>query len=139
MPNRNTERKRKNQQRANGVPNDNDIMSPPCAVITCAVLEAEVQYFRRVNSGICRIDVLPQGLHNEPDKLRRELQARVDDIEKTCDVQAIVLVYGLCSRGTEGVMTRRSRLVMARAHDCITLLLGDKQRYGQYVKDHPGT
>ena len=26
MPNRNTERKRKNQQRANGVPNDNGIL-----------------------------------------------------------------------------------------------------------------
>jgi hypothetical protein len=29
--------------------------------------------------------------------------------------------------------------VLARAHDCITLLLGDRQRYAQYVASNPGT
>ena len=33
MPNRNTERKRKNQQRANGVPNDNDLLSIPFGTV----------------------------------------------------------------------------------------------------------
>jgi hypothetical protein len=51
----------------------------------------------------------------------------------------IVLGYGLCSRGTEGITTTRCRLVIPRAHDCITLLLGSKERYAKYVADHPGT
>jgi hypothetical protein len=64
----------------------------------------------------------------------------VDDVEATVPgAQAIALGYGLCSRGVEGVSTKRCRLVLARAHDCITLLLGDKDRYAQYAKDHPGT
>ena len=86
------------------------------------------------------IELLEQGLHNEPDRLHRELQEAIDRVEANQpDAEAIVLGYGLCSRGTEGVRTRRCRLVVARAHDCITLLLGDKDRYAQYVKEHPGT
>jgi hypothetical protein len=37
------------------------------------------------------------------------------------------------------VRTRRCRLAIARAHDCITLLLGDRDRYARYVREHPGT
>ena len=86
------------------------------------------------------IELLEQGLHNEPQRLQRELQEAIDRVEADHpEAQVIVLGYGLCSRGTEGLYTRRCRLVAARAHDCITLLLGDKQRYAQYVKDNPGT
>ena len=42
---------------------------------------------------------------------------------------AIVLVYGLCNNGIVGLVARDTRVVMARAHDCITLLMGDRQRY----------
>lgn len=109
------------------------------AVITCAVLETEVGHIAGELDHIVHVETLPQGLHNEPDELRRQLQSAVDRIEARRDVEIIVLGYGLCCRGTEGVRTRRSRLVMARAHDCITLLLGDKDRYARYVARHPGT
>ena len=83
---------------------------------------------------------MPQGLHNEPDKLRRKLQLVVNEIEaESPEVETIVVGYGLCSRGTEGVTTTRCKLVVPRAHDCITLLLGSKERYAEYVKLHPGT
>jgi len=71
--------------------------------------------------------------------LRRELQAAVDRVEADDQIDAIALGYGLCSRGIEGVSTRRCRLIVTRAHDCITLLLGCKQRYADYVAQHPGT
>ena len=87
-----------------------------------------------------RLAKLPQGLHNEPDRLRSELQRLIDQIETECpEVDAIVVGYGLCSRGTEGVFAKRCRLVVPRAHDCITLLLGSKERYADYVAEHPGT
>ena len=50
-----------------------------------------------------------------------------------------MLGYGLCSRGVEGVAAKRCKLVIARAHDCVTLLLGDRKRYAKYVSEHPGT
>lgn len=115
-------------------------MPAPIAVIYCSVLEDEIEAFARSLSHVVRLERLPQGLHNEPDRLRRELQGLVDKIEAELpEVTAIVVGYGLCSRGTEGVTSRRCKFVVPRAHDCITLLLGSKERYADYVKSHPGT
>jgi hypothetical protein len=111
----------------------------PTAVITCAVLEAEIRHFARPMPHILHIEVLEQGLHNEPPKLRQRLQETIDRVETQTRAEAIVLGYGLCSRGIEGIATRRCRLAIARAHDCITHLLGDKDRYARYVAEHPGT
>ncbi|QDU71438.1 hypothetical protein Pan265_12880 [Mucisphaera calidilacus] len=108
-------------------------------VITCAVLELEVEAMLRDRADVVGVTRLPQGLHNEPDRLREELQLRIDEAETCAGCGVIVLVYGLCSRGTEGLRTRRCRLVIPRAHDCITLLLGSKERYAAYVSEHPGT
>lgn len=126
-------------QPSNGHAPQTSQMTPPnVAVITCAVLELEFQHFSADLPNVKHIEILKQGLHNEPDKLRAELQAAIDRVE-ALDVHAIVLGYGLCSRGTEGVCTRRCLLVVPRAHDCITLLLGCKQRYAEYVAHNPGT
>jgi hypothetical protein len=114
-------------------------MTSPIAVITCAVLEDEVRHLAKDQPGVVHIHVLEQGLHNEPPRLRDRLQQAVALVESTTNAEAIVLGYGLCSRGIEGVRATRCKLVVARAHDCITLLLGDKNRYAQYVKDNPGT
>ncbi len=114
--------------------------SPKVAVITCDVLRDEIAHFRRDLPHVVHVELLEQGLHNEPAKLREGLQRAVDKVEATVpQADAIALGYGLCSRGVEGVVTGRCKLVMARAHDCITLLLGDKDRYAEYVKKHPGT
>lgn len=110
------------------------------AVITCAVLELEVNHYAQGIDHVIHVELLEQGLHNEPPRLREQLQAAIDRVEREHpDADAIVLGYGLCSRGSEGIRTSRCRLVMARAHDCITLLLGSKERYAQYVAAHPGT
>lgn len=109
------------------------------AIVTCAVLEREIEHFAAGQDHIVHIELMEQGLHNEPLRLRKQLQAAIDRIEAATPAEVIVLGYGLCSRGTEGVVARRCRLVIARAHDCITLLLGDRRRYAAYVAEHPGT
>ncbi len=110
------------------------------AVITCAVLEGELTHLAKSMGHVVHFELLPQGLHNEPHKLRTDLQLAIDRVERDLPaVRAIVLGYGLCSRGTEGVRADRCQLVIARAHDCITLLLGCKKRYAEYVAQFPGT
>ena len=109
------------------------------AVVTCAVLDQEIEHFAASLEHLVHVEVLERGLHNEPDRLRAELQQAIDRIEADTPADAIVLGYGLCSRGTEGIMTKRCLLVVPRAHDCITLLLGCKKRYAEYVARHPGT
>jgi len=112
---------------------------PRLAIVTCSVLELEMEWFRQGLSHVVRMETLEQGLHNEPDRLRVELQKAIDRMECDGAVNAIALGYGLCCRGTEGVKSARCRLVIARAHDCITHLLGSKERYAAYVAEHPGT
>jgi hypothetical protein len=77
------------------------------------------------------------GLHCRPDDLRATLQAAIDSAGQGCD--AILIGYGLCSNGVAGIKARDTRLVIVRAHDCITHLLGSKERYREYFDAHPGT
>jgi hypothetical protein len=113
--------------------------APRIAIVACAVLQDEVGHFAAGLDQIVHIEWIEQGLHNEPPKLRSHLQEAVDRIEDQVRPDAIVLGYGLCSRGIEGVTTRHAKLVIPRAHDCITLLLGSRKRYADYVAAHPGT
>jgi hypothetical protein len=113
---------------------------PRVVVVTCAVLELELGHHAAGVANVVGVEVLPQGLHNEPLRLREQLQQAIADVERRYPpAEAIVLGYGLCSRGVEGVTARRCRIVLPRAHDCITLLLGCRHRYAEYVRRHPGT
>ncbi|MCC5831369.1 MAG: DUF1638 domain-containing protein [Phycisphaeraceae bacterium] len=85
------------------------------------------------------ITFMEQGLHNEPARLRSVLQEAVQTLEAQPGITRIALVYGLCSGGLAGISPRRCRLAMPRAHDCITILLGSRDRYDRYVREHPGT
>ncbi len=109
------------------------------AVIACGVIEPEVRHFAAGRPQIREMVFLPQGLHDDPVKMRRELQVAVDQAEANPAVEAIVLVYGLCGRGVEDLRHDRCPLVIARAHDCVTLFLGDKNRYAEHQRQHPGT
>ena len=106
-------------------------------IIACHVLWREFCHYAALSRHTFTFCFLPQGLHNTPDVLRAEAQKAVD--AAPADSEAILLGYGLCSRGIEGVAARKTRLVVARAHDCITYLLGTKERYRQYFDSHPGT
>jgi hypothetical protein len=115
-------------------------MTPPTlAVIACDVLEDETRHFARALPHVRELIMLPQGLHKEPLRLQREVQIAIDRAEALPDVEAIALVYGLCSRGVENLRHGRCPLIMARAHDCVTLFLGSKERYAAYASEHPDT
>ena len=45
------------------------------------------------------------------------------EIDRHQDVDIILLTYGLCGRGTEGIVSWNTELVMPRFHDCIHQLL----------------
>ncbi len=108
--------------------------------IVCKALQREAYLCASRSVNVIDVVVLPQGLHNEPDKLRSRLKAEVG---KTTDVQdrpynAILLGYGLCSNGIVDVSAPEIPIVVARGHDCITLLLGSKEKYKSYFDSHRG-
>jgi hypothetical protein len=52
--------------------------------------------------------------------------------------EAVLFGYGLCNNGLSGLTARSIPIIIPRAHDCITLFLGSKERYLDYFNNHPG-
>jgi hypothetical protein len=100
---------------------------------------ARLLYFCAARSPhVIDIELFQIGLHKEPADLRTRLQGRIDaTVDQGYD--AVVMAYGLCGQATAGLTARDVPLVIPRAHDCITLFLGDRTRYSQEFLDHPGT
>ncbi|HZD31878.1 MAG TPA: DUF1638 domain-containing protein, partial [Candidatus Angelobacter sp.] len=81
---------------------------------------------------------LPAGLHNEGAKaMRRRLQQEIDATDAT-SYDAVVLGYALCGMGVAGLKATAVPLVLPRAHDCITLLMGSREKYAEYFQANPG-
>ena len=109
-------------------------------ILSCHVLWRELSYFAACSENTFNFTFLRQGLHNTPEHLRREVQKEIERIEdEDPSWDAILLGYGLCSNGLAGIRSRKTTLAAVRAHDCITLLLGSKERYRTYFDAHPGT
>ena len=91
------------------------------------------------SKNIIDITFLSMDLHEEPEKLRPEIQKA---LECTHDADgnlydASLLGYGLCSNAIIG-LSAKIPVIIPRGHDCITLLLGSKERYQQYFDSHRG-
>ncbi len=103
-------------------------------------MQREAYFCAARSENIVDIVLMEQGLHNEPDRLRSEVQKRLmqtnDIAGRTYD--AVLLGYGLCSNGILG-LSAKIPIIVPRGHDCITLLLGSKEKYRQYFDTHCGT
>lgn len=109
------------------------------AVLACDVLELETRRILEEAGCSCGEVVFKEmGKHDYPDVLNRELQAEIDRLE-AAGHERIVFVYGLCSNSIINLRARNAEMVFPRAHDCITLLLGSKERYAEVHKQEPGT
>ena len=101
-------------------------------------------FFREMCALIARsphtidVEFLPKGLHDVGTaEMHARLQAAIDRIDNT-PYDAILLGYGLCNNGIAGLISRDRQLVVPRAHDCITLFMGNASRYMDYFETHPG-
>ncbi len=84
------------------------------------------------------IEFLSKGLHDIGSaKMLGRVQEAVDRVDAST-YSAVLLGYGLCNNGLAGLTARAIPLVVPRAHDCITVFLGSKERYQDYFTDHPG-
>jgi hypothetical protein len=107
--------------------------------ITCKVMQREAYSCAARSKNVVDVVLMEQGLHDEPDRLRREVQKALDN---ACDIQgraydASLLGYGLCSNGIVG-LSAKIPIVVPRGHDCVTLLLGSKEKYQKYFDSHRG-
>jgi hypothetical protein len=107
-------------------------------LISCEVL------YREMCAAVARsphqvdLEFLPKGLHDlGGPAMRARLQKAADRVDAT-QYEAVLLGYALCGNGVAGLVSRNLPLVIPRAHDCIALLMGGRDRYRIYFENHPG-
>jgi hypothetical protein len=106
--------------------------------IGCQVLARAIYLCAARSPHIVDVELLRRGLHNTPNDLRAQLQASIDS-SAGLGYDAIVMAYGLCGQATAGLTAPGVPLVVPRAHDCITLFLGSRERYQEQFNNQPGT
>lgn len=106
--------------------------------ISCEALARIVYLCAAQSPHTVDVSLLQIGLHDKPDDLRTRLQGEIDDA-RGGSYDVLALAYGLCGKASEGITARDIPLVMPRAHDCITLFLGGRDRYEAEFNRCPGT
>jgi hypothetical protein len=109
------------------------------ALVACRVLEAEIAAVLRGARHVVRREYFDIGLHDQPGVLRARLAGGIERAEADLSIDTVVLVYGLCGLALVDLAPRRRPLVVPRAHDCLTLFLGSRERYTACMRDEPGT
>lgn len=108
-------------------------------LISCEILFREICHAATRSPHTVDTEFLPKGLHDIGcTGMRERLQTAIDRVD-TGSYDAILLGYGLCNNGIDGLCARDLPIVVPRAHDCITLFFGDRERYLDYFHNNPGT
>jgi len=107
-------------------------------LISCEVLYREMCAAAARSPHQVDLEFLPKGLHDlGGPAMRARLQEAADRVDAT-QYEAVLLGYALCGNGVAGLVSRTLPLVIPRAHDCIALLMGGRDRYRIYFENHPG-
>lgn len=107
----------------------------PIVLIACKVFEGLLET-RLPSELVKKITFLDYGLHRVPAKLTQAVQEQIDQIETP---SLVVLGYGLCGNGLNGVKAGRHTLLISKADDCIAIFLGSYERYLEEFQTQPGT
>jgi len=107
----------------------------PVVVIACKVFQDLLEHF--VPPDVAdQITFLDYGLHEIPKVLAKTVQEQIDGVQEP---SRILLGYGLCGNGLQGIQAGRHTLFIPRADDCIAILLGSYEAYFREFSENPGT
>ncbi len=111
------------------------LLKRPVVVIACRVLHDVLQ--RLMPDRLAgQVMVMDYGLHRVPNKLTSSVQQAIDSV---AEPSLVVLGYGLCGNGLDGVRSNQHTLLIPRTDDCIAILLGSHRSYIQQFESEPGT
>ena len=107
----------------------------PIVVIACQVFQHLLEKLLppATNGAITFLDY---GLHSVPKKLTAAVQELVDGVERP---SLILLGYGLCGNGLDGIQAGAHTLLIPRTDDCIAILLGSYRAYRDEFDGSPAT
>ncbi|MCY2930287.1 MAG: DUF1638 domain-containing protein [Planctomycetota bacterium] len=107
-------------------------------LIACNVFWREACHCLARSPHTVDAEFLELGEHIRPDVLRQAIQARIDQAAGGVKgYDAVLLLYGLCGNAGVGLRARTQTLIIPRAHDCCTILLGDRERFRQHFQENP--
>ena len=109
-------------------------------LIACNVFMREACYCIARSPHLIDATYVELGEHAQPERLREVIQGHIDDA--SCAPRAydaVMLLFGLCGNGCVGLHARNVPLVIPRAHDCCTILLGSRARFVELFGDNPST
>lgn len=107
----------------------------PVVVIACQVFESMLN--KMLSAEICeQMMFLDYGLHSNPKQMTIALQEVIDQIEEP---SLVVLGYGLCGNGIDGLQSRQHVIIVPRADDCIAMFFGSYHSFKEDFDDNPGT
>jgi hypothetical protein len=109
--------------------------SLPIVVIACNVFEDMLKDVLPPDMP-AKVEFFDMALHITPKKMQQTLQEAIDAVETP---SLIVLAYGLCGNGLNGIRAGRHVLLIPRVDDCIALMLGSRQAYLEQFRAEPGT
>ncbi len=105
----------------------------------CEIIQREACYCAARSENIIDIQFISQGYHDlESGDMSKRLQEHINSVDHT-KYEAIVMGFALCNNGIVGLKSVNIPLVIPKAHDCITLFLGSKEKYEEYFNANPGT
>lgn len=104
------------------------------AILACNTIADELASAMNKTASTYPIHWIDSKLHIKPERLKEELQSKIDGIQ---DAETIILAFGLCGNGLLGLTSRNARLVIPRTEDCISLLLGSQKRRTALMSDAP--
>ncbi|MFI5355729.1 MAG: DUF1638 domain-containing protein [Opitutales bacterium] len=109
-------------------------------LISCNVFQREASWCIARSPHVIDVEYTELGEHVRSNGLRALIQGRIDATEAAGKAyDAILLLFGLCGNATVGLQARRTPLVMPRAHDCCTILLGSRARFVEHFGAAPST
>jgi hypothetical protein len=109
-------------------------------VIACEVFTREVCYCVAQSPHVIDLEFTPKDAHDKPEVLRSLIQERIDAAHASDTAyDAIALGLGICGNATVGLTSPGTPLILPRAHDCCTILLGSKACFKEHFGDSPST
>lgn len=109
-------------------------------LISCNVFQRESALCISRSPHVIDSEYTELGEHARSAGLREILQTRIDATEASGkSYDAILVLFGLCGNATVGLKSRKTKLVIPRAHDCCTILLGSQARFVKEFGEAPST
>ncbi len=104
-------------------------------LISCSVFRREIEGAIASSPDLIDAEFLEISLHLKSEDLRSRLGERIAEAGSRYD--AILLGYGLCGNALAGLRARSVPLVLPRAHDCATILLGSRSAFKERFGENP--